>query len=81
MHCWQQWNDQYATSNKATHYKLLFPNFDKTLQHPLPPKIFRLCTGHCQLNGHLHKLGLNLDGHCDTCGTTETVEHFLIHCS
>jgi len=47
----------------------------------LPPKIFRLCTGHCQLNKHLHKLGLHLDGHCDTCGTPETVEPFLVHCS
>jgi len=59
-HCWQLWNDQHTASNKATHYKLLFPNIDKTLQHPLPPKIFRLCTGHCQLNGHFHKLGLHL---------------------
>ena len=80
-HCWQLWNDQYTASNKATHYKLLFPNIDITLQHPLPPKIFRLCTGHSQLNGHLHKLGLHLDRHCDTCGTTDTDEHFLIHCS
>jgi len=80
-HCWQLWNNQYTASNKATHYKLLFPHVARTLQYPLPPKIFRLCTGHCQLNGHLHKLGLHLDGRCDTCGTSETVEHHLIHCS
>jgi len=79
--CWQLWNSQYTASNKATHYKLLFPHVARTLQYPLPPKIFRLCTGHCQLNGHLHKLGLHLDGRCDTCGTSETVEHYLIHCS
>jgi len=35
-HCWQLWNDQYTASNKATHYKLLFPNIDKTVQHSLP---------------------------------------------
>ena len=75
-HCWQLWNDQYTASNKATHYKLLFPNIDKTVQHSLPPKIFRLCTGHCQLNGHLHKLGLHLDGHCDTCSTPEMLNTF-----
>ena len=80
-YCWQLWNDQDTASNKATHYKLLFPNIDKTLQHSLPPKIFRLCTGHCQLNGHLHKLWLHLNGYCDTCGTPETVEHILIRCS
>jgi len=80
-HCWQLWHNQYTASNKATHYKLLFPHVARTLQYPLPPQIFRLCTGHCQLNGHLHKLELHLDGRCDTCATSATVEHYLIHCS
>ena len=33
---------------------------------------------HFQLIGHLHKLRLHLNSFCDTCGTLETVEHFLI---
>lgn len=43
--------------------------------------IARLLTGHNTLNGHLHKLGLHLDGICRFCEqNTETSEHILMDC-
>ena len=44
--------------------------------------IFRLRTGHVQLNGHLSRIKKNHPPHCPLCGyKNETVEHHLIYCT
>ena len=44
--------------------------------------IFRLRTGHIQLNGHLSRIIKNHPPQCPLCGyKNETVEHHLIHCN
>ena len=44
--------------------------------------IFRLRTGHIQLNGHLSRITKNHPPQCPLCGyKNETVEHHLIHCN
>ena len=44
--------------------------------------IFRLRTGHVQLNGHLSRIKKNHPPQCPLCGyRNETVEHHLIYCT
>ena len=44
--------------------------------------IFRLRTGHIQLNGHLSRIKKNHPPQCPLCGyKNETVEHHLIYCT
>ena len=44
--------------------------------------IFRLRTGHIQLNGHLSRIKKNHPPQCPMCGyRNETVEHHLIYCN
>ena len=64
-------------------YKAIFPallRFSLPL-HSLSPILFRLCTGHCQLNHHLSRIGLHPDGLCARCEIPETVDHFIEVCS
>ena len=42
--------------------------------------LFRLQSGHCQLNNHLHKIGAKDSPNCIHCQVPETVAHFLISC-
>jgi len=48
---------------------------------PTPFKLFRLRTGHCRLNSHLHRLGLHPTSNCEQCQDPETVAHFLFVCT
>ena len=41
----------------------------------------RLRLGKCRLDYYLHKIALHDTGTCDSCGQTETIEHYLINCS
>jgi len=77
------WQNHYRTDTKGNAYKAIFPALSKPSlvnknQHST---IFRLSTGHCQLNHHLFRIGLHSDGLCDKCAVPETVDHFLTTCS
>ena len=40
----------------------------------------RLRLGYCNLNKHLKTIGLINNENCTECNTSETVEHYLLHC-
>src|SRR5579864_8684015 len=42
--------------------------------------IAQLRTGHCGLNGHLHRIGKIESSKCECGFSKETVEHFLLEC-
>ena len=44
------------------------------------PFLFRLQTGHCKLNAHMHRIGFHSTGLCSTCSVPEDVNHFLLIC-
>ena len=60
-------------------YKHFFPSIF-TLSSSFSPITFRLRTGHCKLNTHLHRINLHPSGLCSTCFVSEDVEHVLLHC-
>ena len=70
---------QYQTDIRGMHTKLSFlPVLRSSLStHSLFTIIFRLCTGHCQLNHHMSRIGLHPDRLCEQCEIPETVEHFI----
>jgi len=83
-HCFKLWENHYGTDTKGSAYKAIYPSLSKPSlenknQHSTT--IFRLSTGHCQLNHHLFRIGLHSDGLCDNCAVPETVDHFLRTCS
>ena len=41
----------------------------------------RLRFGKCCFNDYLHKIGRHADGRCDSCGSTETIEHYILECA
>ena len=54
----------------------------KNLKRRDQSTIFRLRTGHIQLNGHLSRIKKNHPPQCPLCGyKNETVEHHLIYCN
>jgi ribonuclease HI len=79
------WKTKYNNNNKGIFFKTIEPNFDNIepihLQNRHMEKtIFRLKTGHCLLNSHLHKIGLHVSGLCEFCEEPETVKHFVLEC-
>ena len=84
QYCVEQWDIPYYQIETGTQYK----TFQPSVLEPLPSNanrrissmIFRLRTGHCRLNSHLHRIGVR-DSPCfDYCTTPETVAHLLISC-
>ena len=80
----QMWDEQYKEIEKGIHYKIFHPS---VLQSPPVPSgrqrstiIFRLRSGHCRLNAHLHKIKIIESPNCPHCARPETVEHFLLAC-
>jgi hypothetical protein len=43
--------------------------------------IFCLCTGHCKLRAHLHRLGLIHTDECSCWSDVQSTKHFLQECS
>ena len=77
--CRKEWNEDYLNSVTGRTYKQIFPNID-VLSVTVNPTIFRLQTGHCRLNKHLHKIGIHPTGLCSICKSPESVKHFLLIC-
>ena len=80
--CLKLWNDYYRQCLTGTDYKSLFPTIHgATSSESDSTQLFRLRTGHCRLNSHLHSLGLHPNGNCEQCQVPETVAHFLFACT
>jgi len=64
QHCFRAWDIHYQTDTRGNAYKVIFSALllSSPLIHSLSTIIFRLCTGHCQLNHHLSRIGLYPDG-------------------
>jgi ribonuclease HI len=84
-----QWQQRWDQSRTGSKYKVIYP------QIPIPTKgqgkgklitrnrevmINRLRFHACKLNIYLFKIGLHVDGLCETCKVEESVEHFLTEC-
>ena len=84
QHCMTLWDDEYKSTMKGFQYKAFQPSIFQnpiTISNRLSSSIlFRLRSGHCRLNGHLHRIGIIESPNCDYCQTQETVEHFLLSC-
>ena len=78
-HCFSIWQQQYVSNFTALKYKNLFPSITDR-NSASSPFLFRLQTGHCKLNAHMHRIGLHSTGLCSTCSVPEDVNHFLIIC-
>jgi len=77
--CLKLWNDYYRQCLPGTAYKSLFPTVHGAASWESDSSpLFRLRTGYCRLNSHLHRLGLNPTGNCEQCQVPETVAHFLL---
>ena len=83
-HCLSLWDDEYKSTTKGTQYKIFQPSI---FQYPASccnriasSIIFRLRSGHCQLNNHLYRIGSKKSPNCNYCLVPETVEHFLLSC-
>jgi len=81
-HSFHAWEIQYQTDTKRNAYKVIFPALLRSSlsTHSLSTIIFCLCTGHCQLNHHMSRIGLHSDRLCNQCEIPETVEHVIEVC-
>jgi len=62
-------------------YSLDSPPLNTKCDRRTSTAIFRLKTGHCGLNSHLHRLRLSDTDICPSCkNSPETVTHYLFHC-
>ena len=84
-HCLKLWDEEYQSIEKRSHYKMFQPSvleiLPPTSDRFMDSMLFRLRTGHCRLNYHLHRIGTKDSPDCDYCGMPETVAHFLTICS
>lgn len=80
------WTSEFNAAETGLHYRRFTEDKESTkemnkLDKQYSTTLFRLQTGHCKLNGHLHRIGCHDDGLCETCYSEESVEHFLVQCS
>ena len=63
QHCFQKWDTHYQTDPRGKAYKDIFPALLRSSLplHSLSPILSHLCTGHCQLNHHLSRIGFHPD--------------------
>ena len=79
-HCLEKWNQKYIQPTTGSQYKSLFPDVQSKNPKHHNNQIFRLQTGHCRLNYHLHRIAKHQTGLCQVCNVPESVSHFLFHC-
>ena len=79
------WQEQWNNSTKALEYRNIEPLATREIKltdsnrHREVIKT-RLRFGKCCLNENLHKIGRHSDGSCDSCNSTETIEHYILEC-
>ena len=79
LFCTNLWNNEYQKSTTGVSYRSLFPSVNNITKSS-STVTFRLRTGHCLLNKHLHRIGLHATGLCSNCHVQEDIEHFLLFC-
>ena len=83
----EEWMNDWSTNRtgRSMYNHMTCPKINdpiKKLKRREQSTIFRLRTGHVQLNGHLSRIKKNHSPQCPLCGyKNETVEHHLIHCT
>ena len=83
----KEWLSQWEQSNKGRriYQHMSSPNPKdeiNKLKRNEQCNIFRLRSGHIQLNSHLHKIGVKMSSACPLCGCPEeTVSHHLFVCT
>ena len=85
QYCWELWETDYQSIKPNSPYKTFWPDAIKTQESTTVSRrysriFFRITTGHCGLNHHLHRIGKHENGLCERCGTEETIEHFILKC-
>ena len=83
--CRELWKIEYQSIKPDSFYKTFWPEAVKTQESTTLSRrysriFFRITTGHCGLNQHLHRIGKHENGLCELCGTEETMEHFILKC-
>ena len=79
-YCISLWQKHYESISTGFQYKQCFPSV-RNLNILNSSQIFRLQTGHCRLNKHMHRIGLHPTGLCSTCSIPEDVHHFIFICT
>lgn len=80
-----EWQTRYSNSSTGKHYKILQPTVTRHVKYACKHRqketiITRLRLGKCCLNYYLHQIQGHPTGLCHHCNTSETIEHFLLHC-
>ena len=70
LHSWQSRNDGYNLKKDGIH----------SLSRKAQTTVFRLRTGHCNLNKHKKKMGLTETAQCQCGAAEQTPEHILQTC-
>ena len=83
--CRKLWESDYQNIKPESLYKTFWPDAIKTQERATVSRkysriLFRITTGHCGLNYHLHRIGKHENGLCEQCRVDETVEHFILKC-
>ena len=81
----KEWRNEYAASESGSLYKTFWPDAttgpsDSNISRKYSNILFRIYTGHCRLNKHLHRIGCHENGLCEQCRTDETLQHYLFEC-
>ena len=83
--CKNKWRTIYQDVGQESQYKTFYPSPTKSpiagnLSRKYAYILFRMATGHCKLNQHLHRIACHVNGECDNCHTPETIDHFILTC-
>ena len=84
-YCRSRWESIYANTGNESKYKTFWPSatrnqFDGNISRKYSSILFRINTGHCKLNEHLHKIGCHHNGLCEDCNIPESLEHYFLNC-
>ena len=80
-----EWQTRWDSAQESRHYWSLEKKVSnkikfKTTNRKKEVIISRLRLGKCRLKQNLKRMNLHETGLCETCGTEETIEHWLLHC-
>ena len=79
------WKDKVNLLNKGRFYSDIVEDIKRKPWLNLKSRqmecaLTRLRLGHAGVTAHLHRFNMKDTDQCETCGTRETIEHFIMHC-
>ena len=82
----KKWQRAWDSSLTGNHNRTISPIVSCTSKYSNISRlketiISRLRLGKCLLNAYLKVIGKHATGLCTTCGVSETIEHYLLHCT